>query len=89
MMNLIRRLPAQSELSREVHGLSAEEASWSRTDHLLAIVADRLAEANWMFASANSDDDIPQPEPIPRPGVSPPEIPASSDAADQAAFFAS
>lgn len=88
MMNLIRRLPPDSELAREMHGITAEEASWSRTDHLLAIVADRLAEANWMFASANSDNAPDKPEPIVRPGASEAtsSVPASSTA-DQAAFF--
>lgn len=88
MMNLIRRLPQGSELSKEVHGLTAEEASWSRTDHLLAVIADRLAEANWMFAEVNSEEDQERPEPIDRPGVNAAvsAVPASS-AADQASFF--
>ncbi|MFD7897488.1 hypothetical protein [Streptomyces sp. NPDC059743] len=41
------------------------------TDHLLASVADRLAEANWMFATVNRDEDsepLDYPEPVPRPG---------------------
>jgi hypothetical protein len=88
MLNLIRRLPPDSELSKEAHGISLEEASWSRTDHLLAIVADHLAIGNWLFASANSDKAPDRPTPIPRPG-SEPESVAASSAVDQAAFFAS
>jgi hypothetical protein len=88
MLNWIRRLPADSELSKEIHGISPEEASWSRTDHLLAIAADHLAVGNWMFASANSDDTPERPIPIPRPGSEPDVMPESS-VADQAAFFMS
>ncbi|MFZ3569615.1 hypothetical protein ACOKM5_21645 [Streptomyces sp. BH097] len=41
-------------------------------EHLLAHIADQLAEANWMFATVNRDEDaepVDFPEPLPRPGV--------------------
>lgn len=88
MLNLIRRLPADSELAKEAHGITPEEASWSRTDHLLAIVADHLAVSNWLFSSAHSESPPERPIPISRPGPEPEPVAASSTA-DQAAFFAS
>ncbi|MDO0931918.1 hypothetical protein QQY66_09555 [Streptomyces sp. DG2A-72] len=65
---LTEHLPADSSFARAVHG---EQADWTVTDHLLAAVVDHLAVANWMFATANRDEDTepaPYPEPVPRPG---------------------
>nr|WP_097257312.1 hypothetical protein [Streptomyces sp. Ag109_G2-15] len=68
---LVRHLPRDSALLRELHG---EAAEWSVTDHLLAATVDQLAEANWMFATVNRDEDSEPPEyprPVPRPGQAP------------------
>lgn len=86
MKNLIRRLPADSQLAKEVNGESAE---WSQTDHLLAIVADRIADLHWAYVSVNSEDEVERPEPIPRPGIEDkPEVEAATQA-DMASFFTS
>ncbi|MEU1162111.1 hypothetical protein ABZ372_15830 [Streptomyces sp. NPDC005921] len=63
---LIKHLPRDSALNRELHG---EAAEWSVSDHLLAAAVDHLAAANWMFASVNSEEgDQPEPPaPVPRP----------------------
>ncbi|WP_399078706.1 hypothetical protein [Streptomyces zaehneri] len=63
---LIKQLPRDSALNRELHG---EAAEWSVTDHLLAAAVDHLAAANWMFACVNSEEgDQPDaPAPVPRP----------------------
>ncbi|MER6078584.1 hypothetical protein [Streptomyces sp. NPDC001833] len=63
---LIKHLPRESALNRELHG---EAAEWSVSDHLLAAAVDHLAAANWMFASVNSEEgDQPEPPaPVPRP----------------------
>ncbi|MET7514214.1 hypothetical protein ABZS88_12165 [Streptomyces sp. NPDC005480] len=66
---LVRHLPRDSALPRELHG---EAAEWTTSDHLLAAVVDQLAEANWMFATVNRDEDaepIDPPQPLPRPGA--------------------
>ncbi|MEU8758101.1 hypothetical protein [Streptomyces sp. NPDC048659] len=66
---MIRHLPHDAAVQREVHGESAE---WSVSDHLLAAAVDHLAVANWMFHAVNTgeDDEAPDPpQPIPRPGV--------------------
>jgi hypothetical protein len=66
---LVRHLPRDSATLDGLHG---EAAQWSVTDYLLASVVDQLAEANWMFATVNRDEDaesIDFPEPVPRPGA--------------------
>ncbi|MFE1345914.1 hypothetical protein [Streptomyces sp. NPDC058757] len=66
-MVLIKHLPRDSALQRDLHG---EAADWSVTDHLLAAAVDHLAVANWMFSCVNSgeDDETPEfPQPVPRP----------------------
>ncbi|MEU6165429.1 hypothetical protein [Streptomyces tanashiensis] len=67
-MLLIKHLPRDSAVQREIHG---ETAEWSITDHLLAATVDHLAVANWMFACVNTGEDSDPPEaptPVPRPG---------------------
>jgi hypothetical protein len=89
LANFIRRLPRDSETAKEVYG---EDAEWSRHEHLLAIVADRLAVLDWHFVCSKTspDDHPPRPTPIPRPGVEanaePEPIPEAS-AGDIAKFF--
>ncbi|WP_053708002.1 hypothetical protein [Streptomyces sp. NRRL B-3648] len=66
---LVRHLPQDSATLRELHGDAAE---WSVGDYLLAAVVDQLAEANWMFATVNRDEDaepLEYPKPVPRPGT--------------------
>ncbi len=65
---MVRHLPTDSAVQREIHG---EAAEWSLTDHLLAAAVDHLAVANWMFQCVNTgeDDETPDPpKPVPRPG---------------------
>ncbi|MFJ9808270.1 hypothetical protein ACIRTB_08580 [Streptomyces sp. NPDC101158] len=67
---LIKHLPTDSAVQRNLHG---EAAEWSVTDHLLAAAVDHLATANWMFMCVNTDEDGEQPDPpqpVPRPGGS-------------------
>ncbi|MFJ9981659.1 hypothetical protein [Streptomyces cyaneofuscatus] len=65
---LLRHLPRDSAVARELHG---EAAEWSVSDYLLAAAVDQLAEANWMFATVNQDehaDALEYPVPVRRPG---------------------
>ncbi|MFG2964397.1 MULTISPECIES: hypothetical protein [unclassified Streptomyces] len=81
---LIKHLPRDSALNRELHG---EAAEWSVSDHLLAAAVDHLAAANWMFASVNSEEgDQPEPPaPVPRPSYDDTEEPADEREPDQGA----
>ncbi|MEU8561527.1 hypothetical protein AB0C45_08545 [Streptomyces cyaneofuscatus] len=68
---LLRHLPRDSAVARELHG---ETAEWSVSDYLLAAAVDQLAEANWMFATVNQDEDaepLEYPAPVSRPGAEP------------------
>ncbi|MEW2391162.1 hypothetical protein AB0933_22705 [Streptomyces venezuelae] len=68
---LIRHLPREGAVARETEG---EAAEWSVGDYLLAHAVDQLAQANWMFATVNQDEDadpLDPPQPIPRPGTDP------------------
>ncbi|WP_420034364.1 hypothetical protein ACN2WE_19200 [Streptomyces sp. cg28] len=76
---LVRHMPGDSALARELHG---EGADWQVTDYLLAHVVDLLQEANWMFATVNRDEDsepIEPPQPLDRPGQ---DHPPRADAPD-------
>ncbi|MCX5559992.1 hypothetical protein [Streptomyces sp. NBC_00038] len=66
---LVKHLPRDSATLHDIHD---EAAQWSVTDYLLASVVDQLAEANWMFATVNRDEDegpLEYPKPVPRPGL--------------------
>lgn len=48
--------------------LNPKEWVWTHTDHLLALVYDKLAEHNWMI-SKDGAKGIKRPKPLPRPGL--------------------
>ncbi|MFH8373100.1 hypothetical protein [Streptomyces cyaneofuscatus] len=91
---LLRHLPQDSAVARELHG---EAAEWSVSDYLLAAAVDQLAEANWMFATVNQDEDaepLEYPAPVSRPGAEPAaeeltaeQQPAGPGPAQLASFF--
>lgn len=62
----MRQLPRTSRTARAQHG---DAALWGDAEHLLAEIADRIAEGNWQYAQANSTRPVRQPKPIPRPGA--------------------
>ncbi|OEJ25553.1 hypothetical protein AR457_14835 [Streptomyces agglomeratus] len=76
---LVRHMPRDSAVARALHG---EAAEWSVTDYLLATTVDQLAEANWMFATVNQDEDaepLEYPAPVPRPSDGPADEPESAE----------
>ncbi|MEV8307134.1 hypothetical protein AB0P36_07130 [Streptomyces flavidovirens] len=92
---LVKHLPRDSAVVRDLHGESAE---WSVTDYLLATAVDQLAESNWMFATVNQAEDaepVEYPTPVRRPGPGTTEIPTAPEnqpqhpsPAELAQFFA-
>ncbi|MGW6144617.1 hypothetical protein ACWFRM_23265 [Streptomyces sp. NPDC055144] len=79
---LVRHMPRDSALTRELQG---EAAEWGVTDHLLAHAVDQLREGNWMFATVNRDEEAESlefPEPLPRPGAQDTEPVAPADELD-------
>lgn len=59
---LVRNMPDGSATARAIHG---EVVEWGATEHLLALVADLLAQANWQ---RQGDKGKPAPKPVDRPG---------------------
>ncbi|WP_326704062.1 hypothetical protein [Streptomyces cyaneofuscatus] len=77
---LVKRLPRDSALVRDLHG---EAADWSVTDYLLATAVDQLAESNWMFATVNQDEEaetLEYPVAVRRPGAA--DVPGPGAAAE-------
>lgn len=64
LADLIDHLPLDAALWRDID----PDSLWSIEDHLLALIVDHLAAANWQ---RSGDVRAPQPKPIPRPGVTP------------------
>ena len=62
LLVIARNLPRTSALSRSING---EAADWGTSEHLLALIADHLAGANWQRGGGRDM----QPHPVPRPGV--------------------
>lgn len=62
---IIRHSQRTSELFKKLH---PAEALWSHTDHLLALIYDKLAEHNWMI-SEDGRKRVRRPKPLPRPGI--------------------
>ncbi|WP_199745348.1 hypothetical protein [Amycolatopsis sp. WAC 04182] len=84
---LIRHLPRESALVRALHG---DVAGWGIAEHLLAGAVDELAVGNWLFVTANSDENAERPErprPVPRPGVEEEEEVVATTPEQLAAFF--
>ncbi|MFG3046220.1 hypothetical protein ACGFZR_14990 [Streptomyces sp. NPDC048241] len=51
-----------------------EKDRWSKVEHLLAVVADRVAQVEYVLLCANTDSKHKRPkppDPIPRPGSKP------------------
>lgn len=57
---LVRQLPAESATYRALGG---PEASWTLSEHLLAMAVDVLRAANWQRGGKGA-----RPKPLPRPG---------------------
>lgn len=63
LLAIVRQSPHGSALHRAIHG---EDSRWDLQSHLLAVVADLLAAANWQ---RGGDAQAKKPTPIPRPGA--------------------
>lgn len=59
---LVQQLPADSATVRARIGPSA---AWTTSEHLLALIADRLGIANWQRQGKRTSK---RPQPLPRPG---------------------
>lgn len=62
MKNLVRFLPAQTQLGRAILGVDAE---WGLAEQLAATLLDAVRAGNWQRGGGKG----PKPKPVPRPGV--------------------
>ncbi|MCX4685472.1 hypothetical protein OG401_14310 [Kitasatospora purpeofusca] len=89
LISALMHKPGRSALLAELD----ETAQWGTAEHLLARMSDALEASNYLFIKANSDDtdDLPIPEPVPRPGLDIAELttpePNFASGAEVAGFF--
>lgn len=62
LLIIVRQSPPQSALARSRYG---DAVAWGATEHLLALIADHLAGANWQRSGGKGT----RPTPIKRPGA--------------------
>lgn len=65
LATLVTHLPRDAATVRAQHG---ERARWGDSEHLLALIADLLAGANWQRGNAGVKHPKSKPKPLPRPG---------------------
>lgn len=71
---LVSRLPPESHTQAGMSGRPGEgpeRAEWTTANHLLAAVHDQLQSLNYLTGAVNAGrkNPVPQPTPIPRPGL--------------------
>jgi len=66
---LVAALPPESTTRRALDPKAADDASWTRTDQLLAAVFDRLGILIWQNENMGRKSPTRRPRPLPRPGV--------------------
>ena len=66
MTALRNRIPEDELAEREAH---PELAPWSGLESLLAALIDEVRNFAWMFAQSRTEDRVPRPERVRRPGV--------------------
>lgn len=80
LLVLIDYLPPEAALNTAIRNMIPEDelaansgdtakAVWSMSDGLIATLIDEIRILTWMYASKNSEQAIPKPVPIRRPGV--------------------
>lgn len=69
MNTAIRNGIPERSLSERLSGADPAKSAWSTLETLIAVLIDETRMSNWMYASAHSDNPIPKPEPLRRPGV--------------------
>jgi hypothetical protein len=71
----LRNAAPEEELAEQAEQGEPERDRWSKLEHLVATVADRLARVEYVLICANTDKKSKRPaapEPIRRPGSRPP-----------------
>jgi hypothetical protein len=66
----IRNNASESELVRGSAQSDPARGKWSATDSMLASILDEMRMGNWAYVQVHSEQRVPRPEPVRRPGVS-------------------
>jgi hypothetical protein len=77
---LLHNLPPESALNTAIRNATPEQeladaggdpvtAKWSTVEMLLATLIDETRNLRWVYTQSHSDNRVPRPEPILRPGV--------------------
>lgn len=69
MNTAIRNDMPERLLAEKATGSDPSRSAWSTLEILIAVLIDETKMANWMYASAHTDQTLPKPEPLRRPGV--------------------
>lgn len=78
---LTDQLPQEASLNTAIRNAMPEErllenagdpvkARWSAMESLVAMLIDEVRSLSWAYMSAHTEQAIPRPEPVKRPGVS-------------------
>lgn len=70
MNTAIRNDASESELAISSAKADPARGRWSATDSMLASILDEMRMGNWAYVQVHSEQSVPRPEPIRRPGVS-------------------
>ncbi len=70
MNTAIRNDASESELARGSAQADPTRGKWSATESMLASILDEMRMGNWAYVQVHSEQSVPRPEPIRRPGVS-------------------
>lgn len=70
MNTAIRNDASESELVKSSAQADPAQGRWSATDSMLASILDELRMGNWAYVQVHSEQSVPRPDPIRRPGVS-------------------
>jgi hypothetical protein len=67
MNTAIRNIMPEDRLA--ANATDPTKASWSAVESLFATLIDEVRQLEWMYAQSHSDNPIPRPKPMRRPGV--------------------
>jgi hypothetical protein len=65
----IRNSTSERELARQGASADPAKGQWSAVETLLAALIDEVRYGNWAFIQAYSENTVPRPVPIRRPGL--------------------
>jgi hypothetical protein len=59
----------ESDLAKGSAKFDPAKGRWSTVEVLLAVLIDEMRNNTWAYVQAHSKDQVPRPDPVPRPGL--------------------